>query len=625
MSASTLDHDRPVRDPVEAIAVSLCRPGRPGEVPAGVAGLTLHQLIAAITQAGAARNAQAVIALYQAWITRQPAESGGLFAAWFNLGCELAAAGNKEGAIAAYRQVLALRPGFHPAATNLGLQLEAAGHPDLALQTWAEATQSDAERTALLNNRARLLEQLGQLDEAEAEMRRSLLTDPAQPDVVQHWLHVRQRMCRWPILADEIPGLPAATLLQQAGPLAAMALTDDVALQREVGSRWVLRKTAPTPTRLSPPEGYRHPRVRLGYLSSDFCSHAMSYLIAELLERHDRNAFEVYGYCSSPEDGSAVRTRIIAAFDHFNVIRDQTDEQAALTIRRDEIDVLVDLNGLTAGARAQVLRWKPAPVQATYLGFVGPVPLPELDYLFCDAGVVPPAAEADYAPKPLRIAAVYQANDSKRVVGAPTTRAAVGLPDDRFVFCCFTNAYKITEGLFAAWMEILRRTDDSVLWLAQDNRWAMASMLAHAERCGIAPSRIIVTPRVGPAEYMARLPLGDLFLDTFPYNAGTVASDAIRMGLPLLTLPGRSFASRMAGQLLLGVGVTEGIAASLQDYVNIAVRLASDRAAYEAYRLRFSDAAWARGIGDTAAFTRDYEAALRGIVHGGHNASAAVS
>ena len=619
MSVSTLDHDRPVRDPVGVVAAALCRPDRPGELPASAEGLTLHQLIAAITQAGAARNGQAVIALYRAWITRQPAGSGGLFVAWFNLGFELAAVGNRDGAIAAYRQVLALRPGFHPAATNLGLQLEAAGHPDLALQTWADATQSDAERTTLINHRARLLEKQGQLDQAEAEMRRSLLTDPAQPDVVQHWIHVRQRTCRWPVLAGEIPGLPAGTLLQQAGPLAAMALTDDVAVQHEAGRQWVLRKTTATPTRLSPPEGYRHPRIRLGYLSSDFCSHAMSYLIAELLERHDRNAFEVYGYCSSPEDGSAIRTRIIAGFDRFSVIRDQTDEQAALAIRRDEIDILVDLNGLTAGARAQVLRWKPAPVQATYLGFVGPVPLPELDYLFCDAGVVPPAAVAAYAPEPLPIARIYQANDSKRVVGAPTTRAAVGLPDGRFVFCCFTNAYKITEGLFAAWMDILRRTGDSVLWLAEDNRWATASMLAHAERCGVAPSRIIVTPRVGPAEYMARLPLGDLFLDTFPYNAGTVASDAIRMGLPLLTLSGRSFASRMAGQLLAGVGTTEGTADSVQDYVNIAVRLASDRAAYEAYRRCFSDAAWARGLGDISAFTRDYEAALRGIVRGNHD------
>ena len=611
-----MDQDRPVRDAVGAIAAFLRRPDRPGEGPAGMEGLTLHQLIAATAQAGATRNGQAVIALYRAWIMRQPAGSGGLFVAWFNLGCELAAAGDREAAIAAYRQVLALRPGFQPAATNLGLQLEAAGRPDLALQAWADATQSDSERTALLNHRARLLEKLGQLDQAEAEMRRSLLTDPAQPDVVQHWIHVRQRMCRWPVLADELPGLPAAALLQQAGPLAAMALTDNVAVQREVGRQWILRKTAPAPIRLSPPEGYRHSRIRLGYLSSDFCSHAMSYLIAELLERHDRDAFEVYGYCSSPEDGSAVRARIMASFDHFNVIRDQTDEQAARAIRRDEIDILVDLNGLTAGARAQVLRWKPAPVQATYLGFVGPVPLPELDYLFCDAGVVPPGAAADYAPQPLHIARIYQANDSKRAVGAPTTRAAAGLPDDCFVFCCFANAYKITECHFAAWMEILRRTADSVLWLAEDNRWATANLLAQAEQCGVAPSRVIVSPRVGPAEYMARLPLGDLFLDTFPYNAGTVASDAMRMGLPLLTLPGASFASRMAGQLLASIGATEGVAADLGHYVEIAVRLAADRTTYEAYRQRFSDTAWARGVGDIAAFTQEYETTLRGIVRG---------
>ena len=613
-TSASAAHDTRVTDPVDATVDFLCGPGAAGRLPAGFETLGFGELLGVIDRAGAARNNHRVIQLYQAWIARQPAGSGFLFAVWFNLGFELAAVGRTADAIGAYRQALALRPGFHAAAVNLGLQLELAGHADLALQAWAEATQPDLERTALVNHQARLLEKLHRLDQAEAQMRRSLLTDPRQPDVVQHWIHVRQKMCEWPVLTDQVPGLPVADLLHQAGPLSAMALTDDVAIQRESGCNWIARKTVAAPVRLSPPGGYRHERIRLGYLSSDFCSHAMSYLIAELLERHDRGAFEVHGYCNSPEDGSAIRARIIAGFDQFNIIRDQTDEQAALKIRQDEIDILVDLNGLTTGARAQVLRWKPAPVQATYLGFVGPVPLPELDYMFCDAGVVPPATAGEYAPTPLHIAKVYQANDSKRVVGAPTTRAAAGLPDGRFVFCSFSNSYKITEQVFAAWMDILRRTGDSVLWLVQDNEWATANMLAHAERRGVAPSRIILTPRVGPADYMARLPLGDLFLDTSPYNAGTVASDAIRMGLPLLTLPGRSFASRMASQLLTGVGATEGIAADLQDYVEIGVAMASDRTAYAAYRSRFDGAAWARSIGDVAAFTRDYEAALRGIV-----------
>ncbi len=294
---------------------------------------------------------------------------------------------------------------------------------------------------------------------------------------------------------------------------------------------------------------------------------------------------------------------------------------AARRIRADEIDILIDLNGLTTGARVQVLRWKPAPVQATWLGYVGPVPLPELDYLFCDDIVIPPAVGPEYAPRPLAIAANYQANDGKREIGPAMTRADVGLPDDRFVFCCFANHYKITEAMFGAWMEILRRTAtgarDSVLWLTADNAWSRVALCEQAAAHGVDPARLIFTGRVGPAEYMARLALPDLFLDTFPYNSGTVASDAIRMRLPLLTLSGRSFASRMAGRLLEAIGAGQGITRTLPDYVETAIGLAADAPRYRAYKAFFHDQAWRRGIGGIEAFTAEFETSLLAIARRG--------
>src|SRR6185437_3479795 len=187
------------------------------------------------------------------------------------------------------------------------------------------------------------------------------------------------------------PGLSVQDMLGQSGPLAALALTDDVPTQTAIAAAWLGRKTQPVPVRLAPLEGYDHRRIRIGYMSSDFCSHAMSYLIAELFERHDRSAFEVFGYCASPDDGSPIRSRVTAAFDHFGSSRTLDDETAARRIRADEINTLIDLNGLTSGGRLQLLRWKPAHVQATYLGFIGPVPLPELDFLLCDDFVIPPA------------------------------------------------------------------------------------------------------------------------------------------------------------------------------------------------------------------------------------------
>jgi predicted O-linked N-acetylglucosamine transferase (SPINDLY family) len=301
---------------------------------------------------------------------------------------------------------------------------------------------------------------------------------------------------------------------------------------------------------------------------------------------------------------------VIAAFDHFTIIKDMTDETAARAIRADEIDILIDLNGLTTGTRMAVLRWRPAPIQATYLGFIGPVPMPELDFLLCDEFVVPPAYAALYQPQPLYVAPNYQANDSKRVIGEPVTRSSVGLPEDRFVFCCFSNHYKITEAMFGAWMEILRRVENSVLWLTSDNIWSRDNLRARATIAGVDQERILFAERVDPAAYMARLALPDLFLDTSPYNAGTIASDVIRMGLPMVTLSGESFASRMAGRLLQAIGATPGITETLEHYIETAVALATRPALLAGYRALFTSTNWAATIGDIATFTYHYEASL---------------
>ena len=429
-------------------------------------------------------------------------------------------------------------------------------------------------------------------------------------------MHIRQKACRWPVLLADMPGLSSEALLQQAGPLGLLALTDDVDVQREVIADWIARKIAPVPGGLGPVTRYRHDRIRIGYLSSDFCRHAMSFLVAELFEHHDRGRFEIYGYCSTLEDGSEIRRRVVAGFDHHRIIRDLSDEQAARIIRDDEIDILIDLNGLTAHTRLAILRWRPAPIQATYLGFIGPVPMPEIDYLFCDDFVVPRERAASYRPTPLSIGRIYQANDSKRESGAAMTRTQAGLPEDAFVLCCFSNSYKITEAMFAAWLSIMRNADRSVLWLAVDNRWAQANLLAQAERVGIAAARIVFAGRTSPELYMSRLGVADLFLDTFPYNAGTIASDAIRMGLPLLTRAGASFASRMAGSMLHAIDANQGITHSLEEYVERGTVLATQPEAYAAYRKHFNEDAWMRALGNIHRFTREFESRLTDLVSG---------
>ena len=551
-------------------------------------------------------------ALAQLWLGAHPSAPES-FAVWFNLGVALLQARDAAGAAIAYGNALALKPDLHEASINLGLALEVQGKPAEALATWRRVLPAEEMRRVLHMHLGRRLEEDGEPEQAAAELRASLLIDPDQPDVIQHFVHLRQRIAAWPVIDPMSCLVPEETLRRHAGPLGALALFDDPAAQREVGAAWIARKVPAAPERLAPAEGYRHGRIRIGYLSSDFCRHAMSFLIAEVMEQHDRTGFEVFGYDTSPEDGSELRARVLAAFDQHVPIAAMTDEQAARRIRADEIDILIDLNGLTRGARLGVLRWKPAPVQATYLGYIGPVPLPELDWLICDRIAIPDELAGQYVPAPLPIEGCYQANDSRPLELPVVTRAEETLPAEGFVFCCHSHHYKITPELFATWMRIVRDVPGSVLWLVDDGAASRRNLLARWQEAGLGAERLVFAPRVDPARYRARLALADLFLDTSPYNAGTIASDALRMGLPLLALEGRAFAARMATSLLHAVGLPEMAVKGLDAYAAKAVALARDPAAMAGLRAHLAGDAWARTLGDAAGFTRRLEAAYRTI------------
>jgi predicted O-linked N-acetylglucosamine transferase (SPINDLY family) len=565
-----------------------------------------------ITLAGAAPDEDAAT-LAQGWLAAHDGAPEA-FAVWFNLGVALFRLGRFADAAGAYGQALRLRPELHEAAVNLGLALERQGRPDEALAAWRRALPPPAARVTLHNHLGRLMEEKGRLEEAAAELRASLLIDPDQPDVMQHYGHIRQRMGEWPVIDPALPGAPPAKLALNIGPLGALALHEDPADQRAVGEAWIARKVPAAPERLAPACGYDHDRLRIGYLSSDFCRHALGYLVAELFERHDRAGFSIHAYCNTRDDGSDLRARIVAAFDAFTPIRGMGDEEAARRIRADEIDVLVDLNGLTKGARPGLLRWKPAPVQATWLGYIGPVPLPELDWMLCDAVAVPEGTDAAYAPRPWRLPGCFQANDGRTPELPEVSRASEGLPEGPFVFCCFSHHYKLTPEVWGAWLDILSAAPDAVLWIVDDGPASRRNLTARWAARGLDPARLIFAPRVDPARYRARMALADLFLDTAPYNAGVIATDALRMGLPLLTLAGRSFVGRQATSLLTAVGLTDFVAESREDYVARALAYAADPAWQASVRARLAGGAWAKGLGDAEGFARRLEDAYRGMV-----------
>jgi predicted O-linked N-acetylglucosamine transferase (SPINDLY family) len=545
-----------------------------------IGSLSIIQLISMVEQLDGSGRKDMAVELYEEWIRQS--ESPLKFAVHFNLGVLYAEMQEIERAIIAYKQAVELNPDFIQAHLNIGSLLERGGRHDEALAQWRLAllskeinmSESKSLRLLVLNNLGRLLEIQRQFKPALDLLEQSLALDPTQSDVMIHLVHLAQKICRWPIYAPP-KGMELESLVKGTSPLAMLAASDDPAAQLAVSKRFIAFKyPISNHDPLASYGGYHHDKIRIGYLSSNLSMHAVSLLTVELFELHDRNNFEVYGFCWSHEDGTAFRERVIRGFDHFIRIGDLSDKDAADTIRYHEIDILVDLQGLTSGARPLILSYRPAPLQMTYLGFPGPTGLPWIDYVIADRYMIPEEEIQHYTEKPLYLPNCFQVSDSKRLVGAMPKRSDYSLPDGAFVFCSFNNNYKYTPEMFSIWMRILRRIPKSVLWLLADNEWAKENLCKAAKKMGVKRERLIFASRVTPADYLARYQLADLFLDTYPFNGGTTANDALFMKLPLLTLSGRTFASRYAGSILMNLGVPELIAGTKKEYEEKAIRLA---------------------------------------------------
>ena len=580
--------------------------------------MDLAELMAEAGRLQAAGQGADAAVLYQQWIAadRSPLR----MVACYNWGTVLGAIGRHAESEAAYRQALALKPDFIQARLNLGHQLEHLGRKEEALSEWrtiAELAQPvDAFggeplqlRLHALNNMARLLESERRYAESEALMRRSLELKPEQGDVLQHYVHIRQKQCEWPVY-QPVGEVTANQLLTSTSLLAMLGLSDDPALQLLASQRFVTEKVVkyrdkPFHQRFGPAR--REGRVKIGYLSGDLCMHAVGLLTPELFELHDRSKVEVHAFCWSREDGTAQRARILRAMDKVTLIGRADDESAARAIAEAGIDVLIDLQGLTNGARPNILAYRPAPVQISYLGLPATSAIPGVDWIIADRFVMQPEYLPYCTEKPIYLEHCYQISDRRREVGPAPTRAQYQLPEDAFVFCSFNNNHKFTEEVFDSWMRVLGQVPGSVLWLLADNEWCKANMLARAARHGIATERLIFAPRVAPAEYLARFALADLVLDTFPFNAGTTASDCLWMGTPILTRSGRSHISRMAGSLLTHVGLPDLVTETPAEYEQRAVQIGRNPARAASYKRFLRDHGRSSALFDIPGFVRELE------------------
>ena len=534
------------------------------------------------------------------------------------LGQLFEAQGKLPHAFDAYQRAVALGTQDVLAFNNLAGVLISLLQHDMAVSVARVAVSLAPANPEVYLNLALALRLSGNEEEALATYRGVVALKPDHGSALVELCHGRQHACDWEGLREqqEAAALHSYRKGCLVSPFAIMASSpspaDQLLCARVWGSHLARRSDVPTRERATRSAGER---IRIGYLSADFHHHATAMLIAEVLETHDRGAFEIVGYSLGPDDGSALRARLVQAFDRFVDLRGASDADAAAMIRADAIDVLLDLKGFTQHARVAILAHRPAPVQVNYLGFPGTMGVPFIDYLVADAHVLPEHHEIYFDEKVARLPDCYQPNDRTRAIPRRAAeRARFGLPSQGFVFCCFNSCYKITPEVFDVWMRLLTQLPDSVLWLLASSRQAVANLRREAEARGVAAERLIFAAFAATDEHLERLAQADLFLDTCPVNAHTTASEALWAGLPLVTCSGETFASRVAGSLLRAAGLPELVTTSLTAYEAAALALARDPGRLRALRDRLRDNRATAPLFDTARYTRHFEAALRTMV-----------
>ncbi len=551
--------------------------------------LPLFDLFNIATQLVSLQQRPLVAELYKAWIAYNN-DHELLHAAYFNYGVALSDVRDFIGAINAFRDSIRLKPDFAPPYINLGRALEDTGQTGPAVAEWMKlinqlsAVSGDAvsHKLTVMHQCARVLESMGNDRVAEEVLRQSLDIDRRQAEAVQHMVALRQRQCKWPVI-QESERVKRKDLLSGLSTLSLGNLTDDPMFQLAKAYDYARHQIGMPKGARSPQAqaqhgaGRRDPlKLRIGYVSSDLRDHAVGFAMTDVVEQHDRQNFEISAYYCGINRPDGTQARIKANVDRWTDITGMNDDQAAAQIAADGIDILIDLNGYTKDARTKVFARRPAPVQVNWFGYPSTMGSPYHHYLIADEVIVPPKDEIYYSEKIVRLPC-YQPNDRKRLVlSERPTRQQVGLPENAFVFCCLNGMQKTTARTYERWLTILQRVPSAVLWLLTSVAETDERLRKYAADRGVDPARIIFADKMPNAAHLARYPLGDLFLDTFPYGAHTTASDSMWMGVPILTLSGRTFASRVCASLVRAAGIGEMHCTTEQEVIERAVAFGND-------------------------------------------------
>ena len=523
---------------------------------------------------------------------------------------------NYESAANCYKEAILLSPGDAALYYNLGNAFRESGNAHAAAVQYEHALKIDPSDPEIHNNLGNVFRSQGKLSEAIDCYKNALSLEPNLYHAKVHLIHQKQHICDWEGLDEQISEIrtwvnekkPA-----QISPFAFLAMPGSTPQEQlQCANLWLENRYN---SLLVHPKMFIHQKLkkdklRIGYLSADFRLHPLASLISEVIERHDRDQFDIFAYSYGLDDRSSERLRLENAFDRFNDISKLSIHDSANRIYDDKIDILIDLTGFTQNSRTQIVALKPAPISVNWLGFPGTMGelhnKPLFDYILADHTLVPESSTNFYAEKVAFLPDCYQPSNLVRVMTEHPTKKECGLPESTFVFCCFNQSFKILPDIYTSWLSILKKAPKSVLWLLESNAYAKNNLLKIARMHGISDERIIFAPRLPMEQHLARHCHADLFLDTYPYNAHTTASDALWMGLPVLTFSGETFASRVAGSILNAAGLPELVTNDLVRYQELALKIYESPDFLKVLRQKLADRSKLK-LFNTEVFTQNLE------------------
>jgi protein O-GlcNAc transferase len=513
-----------------------------------------------------------------------------------------------------YDQALKLKPDYVIAYCNKGNIFKDLKRYDEALYHYDQAIKLKPDFAEVYNNKGNIFKDLKRYDKALYHYDQAIKLKPDFEYLFGMSLHMKMFMCDWQDFNVKVENLLLQTNENKKSSFcySLLALTDSPSILRKSSEIWINDKH-PFNSLFGPIlKSRQRDKIKIGYYSPDFREHPVTYLLTELIELHDKNQFELFGFYFGPPDSSKMHKRVSSAFNQFIDVGLKSDKDIALISRELGIDIAVDLTGFTESARTDIFSYRAAPIQVNYLGYPGTTGAEYIDYIIADPIIIPTESQQYYSEKIVYLPNSYQVNDRQRsMTDKVFTKDELGLPKDSFVFCCFNNNYKITPNTFDGWVRILKVVKGSVLWLLEDNPIAVLNLRKEAQVRGLDPNRLVFAKRTNPPEHLARHRAADLFIDTLPYNAHTTASDALWAGLPVLTCTGESFASRVAASLLNAIELPELITTTQKQYEARAIELATNPEKLKAIKYKLERNRLTTALFDTPRFTKHIEAAYK--------------